>query len=58
MTHRELNKVLQECPESPYFALDDFSTSEKEARSLVIAFVEHSSFNGHLPHLEANSDSE
>ena len=31
MTHRELNLVLQECPESPYFARDDFQTSENFA---------------------------
>ena len=29
MTHHELNLLLQECPESPYFARDDFETSKE-----------------------------
>ena len=28
MTHEELNLVLLECPESPYFARDDWETTE------------------------------
>ena len=58
MSHRELNKVLQECPESPLFARDDFETSEKSARNLVVKFVEQANFDGHDPHLEVNSSEE
>lgn len=58
MTSMELIIVLQECPESPYFARDDFETSELEARKLVLSLVERSNFSGHDPHLEANSSSE
>lgn len=32
MTHHELNGVLQGCPESPYFARDDFETDVHGAR--------------------------
>ena len=55
MTHRELNLVLQECPESPYFARDDFQTTEDFARKLVVAFVDRTNFNSQGPLLEADS---
>ena len=55
MNHRELNLVLQECPESPYFARDDFETNCALARKIVLAFVDRSNFDCHEPHLEANS---
>ena len=55
MTHKELNLVLQECPESPYFARDDFQTTENFARKLVLAFVERTNFDSHGPHIEAES---
>ena len=55
MTHRELNLVLQECPESPYFARDDFQTSENFARRLVLAFVERTNFDSQGPLDEADS---
>ena len=58
MNHMELVLTLQQCPESPYFARDDFNTTEAEARKLVLAFVERRSFSGHEPHLEANPSSE
>lgn len=32
MTHLELNQVLQECPESPYFTWEKFETTENQAR--------------------------
>ena len=58
MTHRELNLVLQECPESPYFARDDYSTEEAEARKLVLEFVERAKFGCFSPLLEASSSKE
>ena len=58
MTHRELNLVLQECPESPYFARDDYETEEEEARKLVLEFVERAKFGNFHPLLEANSSKE
>lgn len=58
MTHQELNLVLQECPESPYFLRDDFETSYAFARKLVLAFVDRSNFDSHEPHHEADSSEE
>ena len=53
MTHMELNLFLQECPESPYFARDDWQTDEPGARSLVLAFVEKAKFGSYEPLHEA-----
>ena len=58
MNHAELNLVLQECPESPYFARDDWRTNEEEARKLVLGFVEQSSFGSQGPLIEANPSKE
>ena len=44
MTHEELNLALQECPESPLFARDDYETTEAAARKLVIRFVERARY--------------
>ena len=57
MSHPQLNRVLQECPESPYFNRDDFSTGEAPARNLVLAFVEMVHF-GNLEPLPESSPSE
>ena len=57
MSHLQLNRVLQECPESPYFNRDDFSTGETQARNLVLAFVERVHF-GNLEPLPESSPSE
>ena len=58
MTHPELNLLLQECPESPYFATDDFETTEKSARQLVLEFVERARFGHHAPLVEASQSQE
>ena len=50
--------MLQECPESPYFARDDFSTEEDEARNLVLAFFERARFGSHTPLREATPSCE
>ena len=54
MTHLELILVLQECPESPFFARDDYNLNENEARRQVLAFVERSNFDSHQPHEEVS----
>lgn len=58
MSHPELNLLLQECPESPYFATDDFETSEESARKLVLEFVERARFGYHAPLVEASQSQE
>ena len=58
MTHHQLMSVLQECPESPFFAKDDFNLTEIEARRLVLDFVERTNFNCHMPHIEASLSKE
>ena len=58
MSHMQLNIVLQQCPESPYFARDDFETTEAKARELIISLVERYNFSSHDSHKEANSSSE
>ena len=54
MTHLELNKLIQECPESPYFARDDWSTREDEAREIVVQFLDRSMFGNQAPHVEVS----
>ena len=49
MSHAELNLVLQECPESPYFAKDDWRTTKQQARKLVLDFVGRVSFGSEGP---------
>ena len=49
MTHEELNRVLQECPESPFFVEDDWDTSETEARKAVLAMIEKARFGNFRP---------
>ena len=44
MTHLELNLALQQCPESPLFARDDYETTEAAARKLVLRFVERARY--------------
>ena len=58
MSHAELNLLLQQCPESPYFARDDFETSEESARKLVLEFVERARFGYHEPLAEASQSQE
>ena len=58
MSHPELNLLLQECPESPYFATDDFETSEESARKLVLEFIERARFGSHAPLHEASQSQE
>ena len=58
MTHLELNLLLQECPESPYFGRDDLQTSEDEARDIVLRLVERSMFGNQEPHLEVSASKE
>ena len=55
MTHKELNLVLQECPESPYFTWDKFETKENQARQIVLAFIERARYGRYLPLEEAES---
>ena len=55
MTHEELNEVLQECPESPYFTWDEFETTESQARKIVLAIVERARHGSYLPLEEADS---
>ena len=58
MNHEQLNLLLQQCPESPYFAKDDFQTSEQQARNLVLAFVERARFGSEGPLREATPSNE
>ena len=50
--------LLQECPESPYFARDDFETTFELARNLVLEFVERSRFGSRQPLPEASQSNE
>lgn len=58
MTHAELNQVLNDCPESPFFASQRLRSSEAEARDLVLRFVERAKFGDLLPHIEASPEEE
>ena len=58
LSHAELNRLIQECPESPYFVRDDFETSEESARKLVLEFVERARFGSHAPLAEASQSQE
>ena len=58
MTHLELNQLIQECPESPYFTRDDWFTREDEAREIVVKFLEKSMFGNQGPHVEVSASLE
>ena len=47
-----------ECPESPFFATDNWLTGEDEARSLVLGLIEKSMFGVQAPHLEVSPSQE
>ena len=58
MNHEQLNLLLQECPESPYFARDDYETTEEQARNIVLACIERARFGSEGPLREATPSNE
>ena len=58
LTHEELNLVLQECPESPYFATDEFETTKAQAKSLVLEMIDRAKFGDLQPLPEASQSQE
>lgn len=58
MNHEQLNLLLQECPESFYFARSDYETSEEQARNFVLACIERARFGSEGPLKEATPSKE
>ena len=57
-SHQELNLLLQECPESPYFAKDDFETTKEGAKRLVLGIIEGANAGALVPLPEASQSKE